>query len=83
MPAVGELCAVRLGPDSDVPRDNAITGEFDIGNTLSHGVQVLGGGIDVGEEVLRFDRVVSSPGLSEAVCSRSWKLCYEMTASQK
>ena len=69
-----------------IPGGSERTGELDLGNPLSGGVQVLGGvfSINVGEEVWRFDRVVSSAGLNGAVYSEDWKSFDEtMTGESK
>ena len=73
----------RIRPDPlvvDAPGDNEITRVFDLCNALDRCMQVLGGVVstDVGELVCPFDRVVSSAGLSEAVCGGAWKPFYQM-----
>ena len=58
----------------DTPGGSGKTGELGPVNPLNGGMQVPGGFIiDVGEEVWRFDRVVSGVGLNEAACSGYWK----------
>ena len=72
-----ELCSSGgRAADEDGPLvvyvgDGEVTGELDLSDILNGGVEALGGAvsIDVGEQVRWLDGVVSSPGLSEVVCS--------------
>ena len=66
------------------PGDSENTGELNLSDTLNSRVEVLEGTItiDVGEEVQRFDGVVSSTRSSEVVCGRHWWRFFREIASE-
>ena len=71
-------------PVVDIPGGGERTRELNVDNPLNGSMQVLRGviGIDVGEVVCQFDRVVSAARLNEAVRSEDWKPLYEVISGQ-